>query len=128
MPGAIVELRRFNDARKHQRVALAVRSDLPIEEQVSAAGATWLDRQLVAFQPATLSESGFGAEARHSLQARGDHLVGEGLSSPIHLRSTFSCSSRSRAAGATDTPRSATSLKLELAAELPSLHLTPPAP
>lgn len=79
MPGAIVELRRFDDVRGHQRVALAVRSDLPIEEQVFAAGATWLDRQLVARQPAVLSESGFGAEAYQALQARGDHLVGEGL-------------------------------------------------
>ena len=79
MPGAIVELRRFNDARGHQRFALAVRSDLPIEEQVSAAGATWLDRQLVARQPAPLGESGYGAEVRLALQARVDHLVGEGL-------------------------------------------------
>jgi type IV secretory pathway VirD2 relaxase len=79
MPGAIVELRRFDDSRGHQRVALAVRSDLPIEEQISTAGATWLDRQLVSRQPATLSESGFGAEAHQALEARGDHLVGEGL-------------------------------------------------
>lgn len=79
MPGAIVELRRFDDARGHERLALAVRSDPPIEEQISAAGATWLDRQLVARQPAILSESGFGAHAKQALQARGDHLVGEGL-------------------------------------------------
>ena len=51
-PGSIVELRRFEDAVGRQRVALAVRSDLPIEAQVQAGGATWLDRQLVAREPA----------------------------------------------------------------------------
>ena len=39
-PGSIVELRRFEDAVGRQRVALAVRSDLPIEAQVQAGGAT----------------------------------------------------------------------------------------
>lgn len=78
-PGAIVELRKFDDARGRERVALAVRSDLPIEKQISATGATWLDRQLVAREPVALSDSGFGAEVRQALQARSDHLVGEGL-------------------------------------------------
>ncbi|MFG1307495.1 DUF3363 domain-containing protein, partial [Xanthobacter autotrophicus] len=36
-PGSIVELRRFEDARGQQRAALAVRSDLDIERQVTAA-------------------------------------------------------------------------------------------
>ena len=80
-PGAIVELRRFDDARGRERVALAVRSDLPIEKQISANGATWLDRQLVSRQPVAPSESGFGAEVRKALQARGDYLVSEGLGS-----------------------------------------------
>ena len=50
-PGSIVELRQFQDAVGRQRVALAVRSDLPIDAQVQAGGATWLDRQLVAREP-----------------------------------------------------------------------------
>src|SRR5262249_2768840 len=46
--GGIVELRRFKDARGRQRIALAVRSDLNLDQQVAAEGATWLDRRLVA--------------------------------------------------------------------------------
>jgi hypothetical protein len=56
-----------------------VRSDLPIEAQVQAAGATWLDRQLVAREPASLSSGGFGREVRVAMDARVEHLVGEGL-------------------------------------------------
>jgi type IV secretory pathway VirD2 relaxase len=78
-PGGIVELRRFKDAAGSQRVALAVRSDLSIEAQVQAGGATWLDRQLVAREPASLSSGGFGREVRDAVDARVEHLVGQGL-------------------------------------------------
>lgn len=78
-PGSIVELRRFEDARGRQRVALAVRSDLSIERQVTATGATWLDRQAIARDPAALSAGGFGGEVSDALDRRADHLVEEGL-------------------------------------------------
>lgn len=78
-PGSIVELLRFDDARGRRRVALAVRSDLDIAAQVTASGATWLDRQNIAREPAALSEGGFGAEVREALEHRADHLVGQGL-------------------------------------------------
>lgn len=55
-PGSVVELRRYEDANGRGRTALAVRSDLSIQEQVHAFGATWLDRQLVASEPAELGE------------------------------------------------------------------------
>lgn len=79
VPGSIVELRRYEDARGHGRIALAVRSDLSIEEQVRAKGATWLDRQLVVREPVGLGEGGFGRDMRQALAARTDHLVEEGL-------------------------------------------------
>jgi len=78
-PGSIVELRRFEDSAGRQRVALAVRSDLPIEAQVQAGGATWLDRQLVIREPASLSSGGFGSEVRDAMDARVEHLAGQGL-------------------------------------------------
>jgi hypothetical protein len=53
-PGSIVELRKFDDAQGERRVALAVRSDLDIERQVTATGATWLDRQAIAREPVAL--------------------------------------------------------------------------
>jgi Protein of unknown function (DUF3363) len=78
-PGSVVELRRFDDSRGHRRVALAVRSDLGIEAQVAAPGATWLDRQLVAREPSALGEGGFGLEVKAAMTARADRLVEEGL-------------------------------------------------
>jgi type IV secretory pathway VirD2 relaxase len=77
--GGIVELRRFQDAAGRQRVALAVRSDLPLEAQIHAGGATWLDRQLLGRHPATLTASGFGREVRDAMDGRIEHLIGQGL-------------------------------------------------
>ena len=77
--GGIVELRRFEDASGRQRIALAVRSDLGLDQQVAAEGATWLDRRLVAREPLELSRAGFGAEVRAALDRRIDTLAGRGL-------------------------------------------------
>ncbi len=78
-PGSIVELRRFDDAQGQRRVAIAVRSDLDIDRQITATGATWLDRQNIAREPASLSEGGFGAAVRDAMDRRADHLVGQGF-------------------------------------------------
>ena len=78
-PGAVVELRRFTDAGGRERVALAVRSDLGIEAQATANGATWLDRRLIAREAEPLSENGYGADVRAALERRTEHLVSEGL-------------------------------------------------
>ena len=77
--GGIVELRRFDDAKGRQRVALAVRSDLNLDQQVAAEGATWLDRRLVARESMELSRAGFGAEVRAALDRRIDALAEQGL-------------------------------------------------
>ncbi|CAH0497818.1 VirD2 family relaxase/mobilization nuclease [Novosphingobium sp. CECT 9465] len=77
--GSIVELRAFDDARGVRRVALAVRSDLDLERQITAPGATWLDRQAIARGPSAMSDSGFGAEVRDALDRRAEYLVNQGL-------------------------------------------------
>jgi type IV secretory pathway VirD2 relaxase len=77
--GSIVELRRFEDARGRERIALAVRSDLTLHAQVRAAGATWLDRQLIAREPVALGSGGFGAEVRAAMESRTEHLTEQGL-------------------------------------------------
>lgn len=76
--GSIVELRTYTDSRDTVRTALAVRSDLSIADQIKSDGATWLDRQLVAGDPAGLG-GGFGAEVQQALEARTDHLIEAGL-------------------------------------------------
>jgi type IV secretory pathway VirD2 relaxase len=77
-PGAIVESRAYDDAAGRKRLSLATRSDLAIEAQISAAGATWLDRQLLA-KGSALSSGGFGAELRQAMDRRIDHLVEQDL-------------------------------------------------
>ena len=77
-PGAIVEARSYDDANGRSRLSLATRSDLTVEAQVTAPGATWIDRQLVTRDPAT-SGGGFGAEVREAMDRRVVHLLEEGL-------------------------------------------------
>lgn len=76
--GAIVELRRWEGDDGKMRLSLVCRSDLPLERQVTANGATWLDRQLLASE-ANHSSNGFGAEIERSLAERAAFLEREGL-------------------------------------------------
>src|SRR3954453_1286043 len=77
-PGAIVEARTYNDAQGRKHLTLATRSDLGIEAQVTARGATWIDRQLIARDP-EVSSTGFGSATRDAMERRIDHLVDAGL-------------------------------------------------
>jgi hypothetical protein len=77
-PGAIVELRHFEDRKGRQRVALAVRSDMDLSAQVRAPGATWLDRRNLSSNGRDLG-GGFGSEVRDAMEARAEHLADEGL-------------------------------------------------
>jgi type IV secretory pathway VirD2 relaxase len=78
--GGIAAVRHLQaeDGRRSNRI-LSVRSDLTLEAQVTANGATWLDHQLLVRDKAALSEDGFGREVRDALDRRVDHLIGEGL-------------------------------------------------
>ena len=79
-PGGIVEVRRFggpNDPRP--TLVLANRSDLDLQGQITAPGATWLDHRLVERSHMPLAMGGFGTEVRDALDARAEHLVDEGL-------------------------------------------------
>jgi len=89
-PGSIVELRKFDDAQGRRRVALAVRSDLPLEQQITANGATWLDRQAIAREPVPLGGGGFGA-VRDALDRRAEHLIGQGLAERQSRGVSFGC-------------------------------------
>jgi type IV secretory pathway VirD2 relaxase len=78
--GGIVEMRRFGGPEdEHPTLVLATRSDLDLEAQVTAPGATWLDHRLVERDAMPLSQAGFGREVRDAMQARAEHLAGRGL-------------------------------------------------
>ena len=87
-PGAIVEARAYEDSAGRSRLSLATRSDFSIEAQVTASGATWIDRQLLAREPA-IAGGGFGAEVRDAMDRRVDHLVEEGLAQRQGQRVVF---------------------------------------
>ena len=55
-----------------------LRSHLPLEQQVRAQGATWLDRQLVGYA-GELSPNGFGAQVHDALRERINFLVEQGF-------------------------------------------------
>jgi type IV secretory pathway VirD2 relaxase len=77
-PGAIVETRVYDDAKGRKQLSLAVRSDLAIEGQQTARGATWLDRRLLD-NDTVASNAGFGAEVTAAMERRAEHLITEGL-------------------------------------------------
>ncbi len=87
--GAIVEARPFTGDDGQRRLSLSVRSDLSLQAQVTSAGATWLDRTLIAREPAPIAHGGFGAEVREGLERRVDHLAGEGLARRQGQRTVF---------------------------------------
>ena len=87
-PGAIVEARSYEDAKGAKRLSLATRSDLSIEAQVTAPGATWIDRQLLA-RDSIVASSGFGSEVREAMDRRVDYLAGEGLARRQGARVVF---------------------------------------
>ncbi|WP_353297731.1 relaxase/mobilization nuclease domain-containing protein [Sulfitobacter pacificus] len=78
--GGIVEVRRFggpDDPRP--TLVLATRSDLDLQSQITAPGATWLDHRMVERAQMPLAKGGFGSEVRNALEARTEHLAREGL-------------------------------------------------
>lgn len=77
--GGLVEIRTRIVEGVPPRLEMVHRSDLSLEAQVRASGATWLDRQLVVREPQALAHSGFGAEVRDALEHRRAQLETMGL-------------------------------------------------
>jgi type IV secretory pathway VirD2 relaxase len=66
------------DAQRRGRMTLRVLSNLDLESQIDASGATWLDRELVSPDRAALVRAGFGAETETAMQRRREALVDKG--------------------------------------------------
>lgn len=54
-------------------------SAFPLDQQIGADGATWLDRKLVADNPEPLRHSGFGRDVREAMDRRRQWLIAEDL-------------------------------------------------
>ncbi|MGQ7957087.1 DUF3363 domain-containing protein [Pseudomonas sp. SP16.1] len=78
VPADLPEQGRQHDARRLGDVAVELRTPLPLEQQVRAVGATWLDQQLIGGNREVVDQ-GFGKEVREALRQRADFLVEQGL-------------------------------------------------
>ncbi|WP_212632096.1 relaxase/mobilization nuclease and DUF3363 domain-containing protein [Pseudomonas sp. KB-10] len=78
VPTDLPEQGRQHDARRLGDVAVELRTPLPLEQQVRAVGATWLDQQLLGGSR-ELADKGFGSEVREALRQRANFLVEQGL-------------------------------------------------
>ncbi|MEM7397321.1 MAG: DUF3363 domain-containing protein [Pseudomonadota bacterium] len=88
--GGIVETRSWaGKDGGSRRQALVGRSDISLDKQGDAVGATWVDRLALAKTRAPLARSGFGAEVRDALEKRAGHLIGQSLATRQGHRLTF---------------------------------------
>ncbi|CAH0210455.1 hypothetical protein SRABI70_01974 [Pseudomonas sp. Bi70] len=78
VPADLPERGRQLDGRRLGSAAVELRTPLPIEQQVRAVGATWLDQQLIGGN-LNLANQGFGKEVREALRQRADFLEEIGL-------------------------------------------------
>lgn len=78
VPEDLPERGRQYDAQRLGGVSVELRSHLPIERQVRAIGATWLDQQLIG-GASGIANNGFGGDVREALRQRSDFLVEQGL-------------------------------------------------
>lgn len=78
MPADLVERGRKYDAGRTNGATVEVRSNLPIETQTRAVGATWLDRLLIDGRD-KIAPTGFGGEVHAALRERESFLVEQGF-------------------------------------------------
>lgn len=88
IPVDLMQRAQQHDAQKAAGRVIELRSHLPIEQQVRAIGATWLDRNLLV--DAGVANRGFGAQLRDAMQSRVDFLAKLGLVERRGQRVVFS--------------------------------------
>jgi type IV secretory pathway VirD2 relaxase len=79
IPEDYAERAQDYDARRSRQLALRVLSIIDLDAQVTADGATWLDRDLTAEKRAPTRDGGFGRDVRDALARRRQWLVAQGL-------------------------------------------------
>jgi type IV secretory pathway VirD2 relaxase len=88
IPADLMQRAQHRDAQKVSGPTIELRSHLPIDRQVCAIGATWLDRQLVG-EGSGLAAQGFGAQVRDAMRSRVEFLNAQGLAEQRGPRVVF---------------------------------------
>lgn len=78
VPPDLVRKAQQHDAQRGTGLTIELCSHLPIDQQVRAMGATWLDRQLIV-EGSGVAVQGFGAQVREAMRGRADFLIEQGL-------------------------------------------------
>ncbi|MDB5875347.1 MAG: conjugal transfer protein [Ramlibacter sp.] len=78
VPPDLLHKTQQHDAQKADGLVVELRSHLPLDQQVRAIGATWLDKQLVS-DGVGLVAQGFGGQVREAMHSRVDFLATQGL-------------------------------------------------
>jgi type IV secretory pathway VirD2 relaxase len=73
-----------------QPVRLEILSALPLDKQLGADGATWLDRTLISDAPLALRDAGFGREVRGALAQRRQWLIDQELARDEQGKTVYS--------------------------------------
>jgi type IV secretory pathway VirD2 relaxase len=79
IPRDFLERAGAYDEREGRKVVVAVHSAVPLDRQINADAATWLDRQLVGRQRVETAPMGFGGTVERALQERRQQLIAHGL-------------------------------------------------
>lgn len=67
-----------HDASRNQKLNIRVLSTFDLEKQITADGATWLDRRLVGRGPSEIAPAGFGQEVSQAMDRRRERLIEQG--------------------------------------------------
>jgi len=78
IPGDFEKRATDYDAQRRGRMTIRLLSNLDLEAQIGADGATWLDRELMSAHRVPIVQGGFGAEVRLAMERRKDILVMKG--------------------------------------------------
>ncbi len=88
VPADLLQKTRTYDTQKNTGLMIELRSHLPIDQQVRAIGATWLDKQLVG-DGSGLVAQGFGVQVLDAMRNRVDVLADQGLATHRDHRVVF---------------------------------------
>ena len=67
-----------HDAGQGRQLNIRVLSTFDLEKQITADGATWLDRKLVGRGPSDIAPAGFGQEVGEAMDRRRERLIEQG--------------------------------------------------